>query len=134
MEEMSRRNFLGWTAVGAAGLLVPELIRPRVTTVVFGSGQRLGFIPVGYMVLDDGTRIPVREIRARQRFEQFGSAFEQGGLYPVVIGFPFAETEPKRFPGSRLVVCGADGREYPLIEGPTHGSLFDPAYALWDGE
>ena len=38
--DLNRRSFLGWTAAGAAGLLLPDLIRPRVTTVVFGSGRR----------------------------------------------------------------------------------------------
>lgn len=36
---LNRRNFLGWSAVG---LILPsaELIRPKITTVVFGSGRR----------------------------------------------------------------------------------------------
>lgn len=35
---LSRRNFLGWSAVGITGLLVPQIVKPRVTTFVMGSG------------------------------------------------------------------------------------------------
>ena len=44
---MNRRNFLGWTAVGAAGLLVPSIVPARsgATTVVFGSGRRGDEVP-----------------------------------------------------------------------------------------
>ena len=37
-DKLSRRTFLGWSAVGAAGLLLPNIT--RATTVVFGSGRR----------------------------------------------------------------------------------------------
>ena len=38
---MNRRSFLSWTAVGAAGLLLP--VPKRVATVVFGSGRARPF-------------------------------------------------------------------------------------------
>ena len=46
MGELTRRTFLGWSAVGAAGVLVPTLVRPTgTTTVVFGSGRRSKALP-----------------------------------------------------------------------------------------
>ena len=72
MERPSRREFLGWTAAGAAGLLLPELIRPRVTTVVFGSGLRVQPFWTGIIrelesgrwvwVEMDGKLVPFRQV------------------------------------------------------------------------
>jgi hypothetical protein len=39
-DTMNRRNFLGWTATGAAGLFLPQPVFPRRKTFVFGSGIR----------------------------------------------------------------------------------------------
>jgi hypothetical protein len=46
IDMFSRRGFLHYAAVGAAGLLLPDR---RVTTVVFGSGRREEFTG-GYML------------------------------------------------------------------------------------
>jgi hypothetical protein len=40
MQKLSRRNFLGWSSAGAMGLLVPQIVKPRVSTFVMGSGFR----------------------------------------------------------------------------------------------
>jgi hypothetical protein len=39
MEKLDRRSFLGWAATGAAGLLLPELTRPKRGRVVFDMGR-----------------------------------------------------------------------------------------------
>lgn len=39
-EALTRRGFLGWTATGAAGLLVPGLIGPRPKVFDMGRGAR----------------------------------------------------------------------------------------------
>lgn len=42
--ELNRRGFLGWSAVGLTGLLVPELVRPRAK--VFDMGRSSGMMRV----------------------------------------------------------------------------------------
>lgn len=37
---MNRRKLLGWSAAGITGLLVPQVIEPRVSTFVMGNGFR----------------------------------------------------------------------------------------------
>jgi hypothetical protein len=39
MERLTRRSFLGWTAVGAAAILTPSIVRPRPRVFVFGAGR-----------------------------------------------------------------------------------------------
>jgi hypothetical protein len=39
-----RRDFLGWTAAGAAAILAPKLIRPEPKVFDMGRGLRSGFV------------------------------------------------------------------------------------------
>lgn len=132
---MNRRNFLGWTAVGAAGLLLP--VPKRVTTVVFGSGKRLGFIPSGWMVLRDGTRIPFRELRVEKMFRELEPVFDPGTqqFYGRQVPVSLAiRTNPARVPGSEILIMDPRGNLVPLIESPVPGSRICPSYSLWAGE
>ncbi len=40
MQELTRRNFLGWTAAGVLWMLVPAIATPRVSTFALGCGFR----------------------------------------------------------------------------------------------
>lgn len=61
---VSRRNFLGWTASGIAGLMLPQIVKPRVSTFVMGSGLRSGFVELplpkcGQLLIFSGQPPPV---------------------------------------------------------------------------
>jgi hypothetical protein len=74
---MTRRNFLsaGFTAA-ASGLLLPELIRPKVTTVVFGSGRRT-VLQIDPIKLDGGGYIMSIEQMMNYLIRSFGIPHDQ---------------------------------------------------------
>ncbi len=74
---INRRSFLGWAATGAAGLLLPGVVRPKAAPVVFDMGR-------GRIAPGKWYDMIVRPHDGRPVYEMFGRFFAPEGSLVTV--------------------------------------------------